>query len=158
MSLLKKVLCSSVLRGCTLSRPALPVAGSTVSGPPEIRTPSGLFMKTLLTKNTSADTGTNASLRATSLMLLPSKPGPRFRTIGLKPKITATAISPMLLKTLLANRLGTLRTGDPAQRVRLLAEADVPHGEVVHLLDVIRTAGFAGAAIGTHREDGGRAQ
>jgi len=53
----------------------------------------------------------------------------------------------------LAGELPALHAGNPERRVRVLAEAEVPHGQVVHLLDLVRDAGFAGAAIGTHRED-----
>lgn len=52
----------------------------------------------------------------------------------------------------LGARLASAREGNPDRRVSLLAEADVPHGEVVHLLDLVRQSGFRGAAIGTYRE------
>lgn len=55
--------------------------------------------------------------------------------------------------TRLAELLPALHAQNPEQRVRVLAEAEVPHGQVVHLLDLVRQAGFTGAAIGTHRED-----
>ena len=46
--------------------------------------------------------------------------------------------------------LGSLREEDESRSVLLKAEAGVSHGEVVRLLDVVRTVGFPGVGIGTH--------
>ena len=53
----------------------------------------------------------------------------------------------------LAKALPKLHAGNPDRRVRILAEADVHHGDVVHVLDLVRDAGFTGAAIGTERKE-----
>ncbi len=47
-------------------------------------------------------------------------------------------------------RLQTLLAEEPQSRVTIKAEAGVPHGEVVRLLDIVRDAGFRGVGIGTH--------
>jgi len=44
---------------------------------------------------------------------------------------------------------------DPQSRVMIKAEAGVPHGEVVRLLDIVREAGFPGVGIGTHIQNTG---
>jgi biopolymer transport protein ExbD len=48
-------------------------------------------------------------------------------------------------------RLREIVQEDPEARVLIKAEAGVPHGEIVDLLDIVRNAGFPGVAIGTHR-------
>jgi biopolymer transport protein ExbD len=55
----------------------------------------------------------------------------------------------------LGERLAAAHAANADGHVRLLAEAAVPHGEVVHLLDLVRQSGFRGAAIGTYREGAG---
>lgn len=58
------------------------------------------------------------------------------------------------------SRLAALRDADASRTVLLKAETGVRHGEVVRLLDVVRSVGFPGVGIGTNlspeREDGGR--
>jgi biopolymer transport protein ExbD len=46
-------------------------------------------------------------------------------------------------------RLRAFRETDEEARILLKAEAGARHGEVVHLLDLVREAGFPGVAIGT---------
>ncbi len=53
-------------------------------------------------------------------------------------------------KATLLSALSALHAADSERRVRVNAEAEVQHGEIVFLLDQIRESGFAGAAIGTH--------
>jgi len=45
--------------------------------------------------------------------------------------------------------LAELRGKEPGGRVMIEAEAGVPHGQVVRLLDAVRAAGFRGVGIGT---------
>ena len=45
--------------------------------------------------------------------------------------------------------LNALHQADPAGRVMIEAETGVEHGQVVQLLDAVRTAGFKGVGIGT---------
>lgn len=52
----------------------------------------------------------------------------------------------------LKSRLQGILRADPESRVMLKAERGVPHGQVVLLLDIVRTAGFRGVGIGTHME------
>jgi len=53
----------------------------------------------------------------------------------------------------LRGRLLEIREKDAEGRVMIKAEAGLPHGEVVRLLDIVRGAGFAGVGLGTHRTD-----
>ena len=50
----------------------------------------------------------------------------------------------------LKSRLVERRASQPDGRVMIKAEAGVDHGEVVRLLDIVRSAGFPGVGIGTH--------
>ncbi len=50
----------------------------------------------------------------------------------------------------LEERLPLARETDPSRGVTVKAEAAVPHGDVVHVLDLVRDAGFPGVGIGTH--------
>jgi biopolymer transport protein ExbD len=52
----------------------------------------------------------------------------------------------------LPDRLRALRNRRPTAEIMIQAEASVPHGQVVRLLDDVRTAGFAGVGIGTTME------
>jgi biopolymer transport protein ExbD len=45
-------------------------------------------------------------------------------------------------------RLSTLRRSRPGAQIMIEAEAGVQHGQVVRLLDAVRTAGFQGVGIG----------
>lgn len=45
--------------------------------------------------------------------------------------------------------LRSLRERRPGAQVMIQAETGVPHGQVVRLLDAVRTAGFHGVGIGT---------
>jgi len=45
--------------------------------------------------------------------------------------------------------LRTVRERRPRAQVMIQAETGVPHGQVVRLLDAVRTAGFQGVGIGT---------
>ncbi len=49
----------------------------------------------------------------------------------------------------LEERLRAIVAKDPESRITLNADETVPHGRVVHMLDVIRDAGFAGVGFGT---------
>ncbi|MCU0610516.1 MAG: biopolymer transporter ExbD [Candidatus Eisenbacteria bacterium] len=51
----------------------------------------------------------------------------------------------------LGGRLRTLRGENPDGRVTIKAETGVRHGQVVELLDTVRTAGFPGVALATLR-------
>ena len=46
-------------------------------------------------------------------------------------------------------RLRALHVRDPRAQIMIDAETLVPHGQVVRLLDAVRTAGFRGVGIGT---------
>ena len=46
-------------------------------------------------------------------------------------------------------RLRTVRERRPRAQIMIQAEASVAHGQVVRLLDAVRTAGFTGVGIGT---------
>jgi len=59
--------------------------------------------------------------------------------------------SPITFDTL-PDRLRALRERRPTAEIMIEAEASVPHGQVVRLLDAVRTAGFAGVGIGTTME------
>jgi biopolymer transport protein ExbD len=56
--------------------------------------------------------------------------------------------SPVTFETLPA-RLRTVRERRPHAQIMIQAESNVPHGQVVRLLDAVRTAGFQGVGIGT---------
>lgn len=56
--------------------------------------------------------------------------------------------APVTFETLPA-QLGALRQRRPKAQIMIQAEADVEHGQVVRLLDAVRTAGFSGVGIGT---------
>jgi len=45
--------------------------------------------------------------------------------------------------------LSTLRARRPHAQIMIQAETTVPHGQVVRLLDAVRTAGFEGVGLGT---------
>ena len=49
----------------------------------------------------------------------------------------------------LAASLSALRARRPDAQITIDAETGVPHGQVVRLLDAVRTAGFHGVGIGT---------
>jgi len=51
----------------------------------------------------------------------------------------------------LDGRLRMIRASDPDGRVTIKAETGVRHGQVVELLDAVRTAGFPGVALATLR-------
>ncbi|MCB1161774.1 biopolymer transporter ExbD, partial [bacterium] len=51
----------------------------------------------------------------------------------------------------LKGALEARRADNPEGRVLIKAEAAVPHGDVVRLLDIVREAGYAGVGIGTQR-------
>jgi biopolymer transport protein ExbD len=53
-------------------------------------------------------------------------------------------------------RLSNLREHRPRAQILIQAEASVAHGEVVRLLDAVRTAGFKGVGIGTDTKTAGR--
>jgi len=53
---------------------------------------------------------------------------------------------------MLPGRLQALREQRPTAEIMIEAEASVSHGQVVRLLDAVRTAGFAGVGIGTTME------
>ena len=55
-----------------------------------------------------------------------------------------------LERSLLRARLLASRHEDPQSRIVIQAEADVRHGTVVDLLDLVRAVGFPGVAVGTH--------
>ena len=48
--------------------------------------------------------------------------------------------------------LRTLRERQPDAQIAIQAETGVEHGQVVRLLDAVRTAGFRGVGIGTRTE------
>lgn len=48
------------------------------------------------------------------------------------------------------------RQRDPTRGVLIKAELAVLHGEVVHLLDIVRDVGFPGVSIGTYVSSAGR--
>ena len=50
----------------------------------------------------------------------------------------------------LPTKLRALREREPEQQVLIEAEKDVGHGQVVRLLDAVRTAGVTGVGIGVH--------
>ncbi len=52
----------------------------------------------------------------------------------------------------LKGRLTRIIREDPQSRVMIKAEKGVEHGRVVMLLDIVRSAGFAGVGIGTYME------
>ena len=54
--------------------------------------------------------------------------------------------APATFETLPA-RLRTLRERRPRAQIMIQAETTVPHGQVVRLLDAVRTAGFRGVGI-----------
>jgi len=54
--------------------------------------------------------------------------------------------------------LRTLRERRPRAEIMIEAETNVPHGQVVRLLDAVRTAGFQGVGIGTTTTKLGRAK
>jgi biopolymer transport protein ExbD len=56
--------------------------------------------------------------------------------------------SPVTFETLPAG-LRTVRERRPHAQIMIQAETSVPHGQVVRLLDAVRTAGFKGVGIGT---------
>ena len=43
----------------------------------------------------------------------------------------------------------------PDRQVQIEAEREVPHEQVVRLLDAVRTAGFTGVGIGVRATEGG---
>jgi biopolymer transport protein ExbD len=47
-------------------------------------------------------------------------------------------------------RLEQIRMADPGSQITIKAETAVPHGQVVWLLDIVRSAGYKGVGIGTH--------
>jgi len=49
----------------------------------------------------------------------------------------------------LPQRLRTVRERRPRAQIMIQAETSVAHGQVVRLLDAVRTAGFTGVGIGT---------
>jgi biopolymer transport protein ExbD len=55
-----------------------------------------------------------------------------------------------LPKAQLKQRLIEALAEDPLSRVLIKAEAGVDHGEVVLLLDIVRSAGYKGVGIGTY--------
>lgn len=57
---------------------------------------------------------------------------------------------PVDLESLRA-QLSALLAEDAGRQVLVKAEAGVTHGRVVELLDIVRSAGFTGVGIGTHR-------
>lgn len=61
--------------------------------------------------------------------------------------------APATFETLLP-RLRAVREQEPAKQVVIEAERDVDHGEVVRLLDAVRTAGFTGVGIGVRASEG----
>jgi biopolymer transport protein ExbD len=60
-----------------------------------------------------------------------------------------------ILPSDLPGRLQQIRGSQPDGRIMVKAEAGARHGEVVHLLDLVREAGFAGVGIGTEVPMGG---
>ena len=67
--------------------------------------------------------------------------------------------APVTFETL-PDRLRALRKRRPEAQVMIEAETSVQHGQVVRLLDAVRTAGFAGVGIGatTERPGGAKAE
>jgi biopolymer transport protein ExbD len=53
-------------------------------------------------------------------------------------------------------KLRALREREPDRQVLIEAEKDVGHGEVVRLLDAVRTAGFTGVGIGVLASEAAR--
>ena len=64
---------------------------------------------------------------------------------------------PVLFETLPAG-LRTLRERRPRTQIMIQAETSVAHGQVVRLLDAVRTAGFQGVGIGTTTTKAARAK
>jgi biopolymer transport protein ExbD len=62
--------------------------------------------------------------------------------------------SPITFDTL-PDRLRALRERRPTAEIMIEAEASVQHGQVVRLLDAVRTAGFQGVGIGTTMQRSG---
>jgi biopolymer transport protein ExbD len=52
-------------------------------------------------------------------------------------------------------RLRAVREREPDRAVLIEAEQDVDHGDVVRLLDAVRTAGFTGVGIGVRAKEEG---
>jgi biopolymer transport protein ExbD len=55
----------------------------------------------------------------------------------------------------LPQELRAVREAQPDRPVVIEAETDVDHGQVVRLLDAVRTAGFTGVGIGVRASEGG---
>jgi biopolymer transport protein ExbD len=55
----------------------------------------------------------------------------------------------------LPSRLRAVHEKQPDRQVLIEAEKDVGHGQVVRLLDAVRTAGFTGVGIGVRATEGG---
>ena len=84
----------------------------------------------------------------------PSGPGSASANVDLVLTEKGTLMldgSPITFETL-PDRLHALRDRRPTAEIMIQAEASVPHGQVVRLLDAVRTAGFAGVGIGTTME------
>jgi biopolymer transport protein ExbD len=82
----------------------------------------------------------------------PVGPGSAAATEGVDLVLTAKGTlmldgSPVTFETLPA-RLETLRERRPDAQVMIEAETSVQHGQVVRLLDAVRTAGFRGVGLG----------
>jgi biopolymer transport protein ExbD len=82
----------------------------------------------------------------------PVGPGSAAATEGVELVLTEKGTlmldgSPVTFEALPA-RLGTLRERRPSAQVMIEAETSVQHGQVVRLLDAVRTAGFRGVGLG----------
>jgi biopolymer transport protein ExbD len=91
---------------------------------------------------------------------------PKSRTAGASPQASSERIAHLALradgsvlfdgesvsKDALPERLAAFRTSHPEASVRLDAETQAQHGQVIEVLDMIREAGFAGVGLGAERQ------